>query len=156
MRTNRDGFEMADSRPGMELPLLVHRWIVAFNAHNVAELVALYTEDAELFDTGMRRARKGRREITRWFERRFETMPSIQYTPTRRFFAEGQAAICWIASGETPRLLGQSWLSRPFQVDGVSIFLVHNGLIQRQNGYYDHFSIVEQVIPPLRWLPFRL
>ncbi|WP_052889939.1 nuclear transport factor 2 family protein [Thermogemmatispora carboxidivorans] len=157
MRTNRDGFEHGGPTPGgMELPILINRWVVAFNAHDVDELIALYHESAELFDTGMRHARRGHQEIAHWFSQRFSSMPTIQYTPTRRFFGEGQAVVCWIASGKTPRLLKQSWLSRPFQVDGVSIFLVRSGLILRQSDYYDHFAIVEQVFPPLRWLPFRL
>jgi steroid delta-isomerase-like uncharacterized protein len=155
VRTTRDGFDTTDPAPGIELPILINRWVVAFNAHDVADLVALYSEDARLFDTGMHRARTGRAEIERWFRRRFESMPALQYTPIRRFFAEGQAAICWIVSGKTPPLLGQSWLSRPFQVDGVSIFVIRNGLIQSQNDYYDHFAVIEQVIPPLRWLPLR-
>jgi hypothetical protein len=84
-------------------------------------------------------------------------MPSITYTPIYQLFDDGQAAVTWTVSGKSPRVLGQAWLSRPFQVDGVSIFLLRNGLIQRQRGYYDHLSALEQVVPPLKWiLPGRL
>jgi len=53
--------------------------------------------------------------------------------------------------------LGQAWLSRPFQVAGVSIFTLQDGRIQQQRGYYDHLSTLEQILPLLKWiLPRRL
>ena len=139
-----------------ETTTLVTRWIAAFNAHNVEQIVALYTEDAELFDTGMKRIRKAQGEIKAWFTERFQKMSTIQYVSTRSFFNDEEAVICWIANGHTPAILGQCWLSRPFQVEGVSVFRLHAGRIQWQRGYYDHLYVVEQVIPLLRWLPLRL
>lgn len=135
---------------------IVNRWIEAFNAHNVSALVSLYTDDAELFDTGMKRVRHGRGEIEAWFTTRFRTMPTIAYAPASRLFAEKQAAVTWTATGRTPRLLGLPFFSRPFQVDGVSVFTFRDGLIQQQHGYYDHLSVIEHVLPPLKLLPTRL
>jgi steroid delta-isomerase-like uncharacterized protein len=141
-----------------EIAALVNSWIAAFNAHDVERIVALYAEDAELCDTGMRRARKGHDEIRSWFTQRFRQMGTIQYTPTQHFFNENEqeAVVCWLAQGHTPSILRQHWLSRPFQVDGVSVFHMRSGLIHWQHGYYDHLKIVEQVIPVLRWLPLKL
>lgn len=157
LQTNSDnGRPEGTSLNGAEISTLVNRWIAAFNAHDVEQIVALYAEDAELFDTGMRHARKGHTEITSWFTQRFQQMHTIQYTPTQHFFNAHEAAICWQARGHTPPLLRQRWLSRPFQVDGVSIFQIRSGLIHWQHGYYDHLRIVEQVLPPLKWLPLKL
>ena len=137
--------------------ILVHQWIEAFNAHNVSAIVALYADNAELFDSGMKHPRHGRKEIERWFSTRFQSMPSLTFTPVYQFFNELQVAVTWTAHGRTPRLLGQAWLSRPFQVDGVSIFTLKDGLIQKQRGYYDHLFVLEQILPPLKWiLPVRL
>jgi steroid delta-isomerase-like uncharacterized protein len=136
---------------------IVKRWVEAFNGHDVAAIVALYADDAELFDTGMKHPRHGRGEIEQWFTTRFRTIPTIAYTPASHLFANEQAVVTWTASGRTPRLLGQGWLSRPFRVDGVSIFTLRDGLIQQQHGYYDHLSVVERALPPLKWLlPIRL
>ena len=138
------------------LQLLVNQWVKAFNGHDVSSIVALYADDAELFDAGMKHPRQGRTEIECWFTRRFSSMPTITYTPIHQLFASGHAAVLWKASGRSPRILGQSWLSRPFQVDGVSIFTMRDGHIQSQHGYYDHLSILERILPPLKWLPLRL
>ncbi len=136
---------------------VVHRWIDAFNRHQVSDLVALYREDAELSDSGMKRKRRGHREIEAWFTSRFRMTPTISYTPHAEFVSDGQIVVQWTTRGRLERLLGQKWLPRPFVVDGVSIFRIENGLIQNQHGYYDHLSAVEQTLPPLKWLlPFRL
>jgi len=136
---------------------VVNRWIEAFNTHNVAAIVALYADDAELYDSGMKRSRRGRTEIERWFSKRFRDMPSIIYTPTGQIVAEEHVAVLWTVHGRSPRILGQGWLSRPFQVDGVSIFTIHDGFIQKQRGYYEHLAALEQILPPLKWLlPPRL
>jgi len=135
---------------------LVQRWITAFNAHDVERIAELYAEDAELFDSGMRRPRQGCHEIASWFVQRFRHMPTIQYTPLHSFFNETEGIIHWLTRGDTPPLLRQRWLVRPFEVDGVSIFRVEHGLICWQHGYYDHLQIVEKVVPPSRWLPLKL
>ena len=136
--------------------LVVNSWISAFNAHDVAAIVTLYTDDAELFDSGMKRPRHGRVEIEQWFSKRFKDMPSIRYEPSTQFVSEEQAMVQWTLSGR-PRILGQSWLARPFKVDGVSIFTFRDGRIPKQRGYYDHGSVVEQALPPIKWvLPSRL
>lgn len=136
----------------------INEWIKAFNAHDLDAIVALYTEDAELFDSGMKRPRHGRKEIRQWFITRFSSMPSINYVPTGQVFMQDeQAALAWTTRGKGPRLLGRAWLARSFQVDGVSVFLFRDGLIQKQRGYYDHLSAIEQILPPVKWiLPFRL
>lgn len=139
-----------------EVDVLVTRWIAAFNAHDVGQIVALYSDEAELFDTGMRHRRKGYDEIKGWFIERFQKMPTIRYTPTKRFVQRGEAVVCWVAKGRTPAILGQRWLSRPFEVEGVSVFVVSAGRIRWQHGYYDHLYVVGRVLPLLRWLPLKL
>lgn len=152
MGTRKDRTVQIDERGAASLSSLVNQWIEAFNRHDVAGIVALYAEDAELFDSGMKRPRHGRQEIETWFNERFRTMPSITYTPVGQLFAEEQVAVHWTTRGRTPRLLGQSWLSRLFQVDGVSLFTIRDGRIAKQRGFYDHLSVVERVLPPLKWL----
>ena len=133
--------------------ILVNQWIAAFNAHNVAAIVALYAEHAELFDSGMKYPRFGRNEIERWFSQRFRTMPTITYMSTGQLVVAEHVVVLWTAFGRTPPILGQSWLSRPFQVEGVSIFTFADGLIRKQRGYYNHLTVLEQILPPLKWLP---
>jgi steroid delta-isomerase-like uncharacterized protein len=138
-----------------EREILVKRWIEAFNAHDVASIVALYTDDAELFDAGMKHPHRGRAEIERWFSRRFASIPSLSYTLLDQFLTPEAAIMLWTVRGGSPHVLGLGWLLRSFHVDGVSIFRISDGHIQKQHGYYDHLSAVEQIFPPLRWLPLR-
>ena len=135
---------------------LVRAWIAAFNAHDVAALVALYAPEAELGDSGMKRVRRGRQEIEQWFTRRFAALAEIAYTPAEEIVAGETIAVTWTVSGRTPRLLGQRWLARPFAVDGVSVFHLRDGQIIRQHGYYDHLVAVERALPFLRLLPSRM
>ena len=129
-------------------------WVEAFNTGNVTAIVALYTQDAELFDSGMRRSRRGHDEIESWFRLRFSTMPTNVYSPQEQVLVEEeQTTVTWTLHGRGPRLLGQAWLSRPFQVDGVSKFMLRDGRICKQQGSYDHLSVLRQLVPPLRWFP---
>lgn len=145
---------MRDKDPAEPLHI-ARAWIAAFNAHDVAAIVALYAPEAELFDAGMKRRRRGRQEIEGWFARRFTALPEINYAPSDEIVDGERVAITWTVSGRTPRLLGQRWLARPFAVDGVSVFVIHSGRIVRQRGYYDHLAVVERALPFLRLLPSR-
>jgi len=146
-----------DEWDAASLSSVVNQWKKAFNRHDVAGIVALYAEDAELFDSGMKRPRHGHQEIEAWFNQRFRMMPSITYIPAGQLFAEELVAVYWTTRGHTPRLLGQSWLSHSFEVDGVSLFTIRDGFIAKQRGFYDHLSVVERALPPLKWLlPVRL
>jgi steroid delta-isomerase-like uncharacterized protein len=144
-------------RDEIPAPLRIARaWIAAFNAHDVAALVAFYAPDAELNDSGMKRVRRGRAEIEQWFRTRFTRLAEMTYTPASELVDGEMVAITWTVSGYTPRLLGQRWLARPFAVDGVSVFSLRDGLIVRQRGYYDHLVPVERALPFLRLLPSRM
>jgi len=129
---------------------IVKRWVAAFNAHDVAAIVALYADDAELSDPGMKKLLcRGRTEIEQWFITRFRTMPTIAYTPHEQIAADDYAVVTWTARAINRRLLG---IPRAFQVEGVSVFTLRDGLIQRQRGYYDHLAAVEQILPLVKWL----
>lgn len=137
-------------------PSLASQWIAAFNAHDVATIVSFYHEDAELNDAGMKYPRRGKPAIEAWFTQRFSTMPIITYTSSEYVVVTDQrAVVTWTTHGRSPipgKQSWLSWLSRPFQVDGVSVFIIQDGRIRSQRGYYDHLAVIQQILPPLRWL----
>ncbi|GCE05784.1 nuclear transport factor 2 family protein [Dictyobacter aurantiacus] len=145
-----------ESQSDQDTPSLARQWIAAFNAHDVEAIVALYHQDAELNDAGMKYPRRGKQAIRTWFEQRFSSMPTITYTPNEYLYtSETRAVVAWTTHGQSPAPRGSRWLrwlSRPFQVDGVSVFILSDGLIARQRGYYDHLTVVQQIVPMLRWL----
>lgn len=133
--------------------LIVKQWIAAFNAHDVAGLVALYSEDAELLDSGMPGPRRGRGEIEQWFTWRFSSTPTITYIETAaRMDGEEGYEISWIASGVGPKLLGFIG-GRAFQTPGKSVFRLRDSKITHQEGTYDHLAVLRQIIPTLNMLP---
>ncbi len=140
----------------MSTDSLVSQWIAAFNAHDVAKIVSLYHEDAELDDAGMKHPRRGKSAIEDWFTWRFQTMPSITYTPLEYVCeSETRGVVTWTTHSKSPIPGGRrwlSWLSRSFQVDGVSVFMLRDGLIVKQRGYYDHLAVIQQILPPLKYL----
>ncbi|GCE48719.1 SnoaL-like protein [Thermosporothrix hazakensis] len=128
----------------------VAAWVRAFNAHEVERLVSLYREDATLADSGMPAPRRGHEEIRQWFLWRFRSTPTITYQPVD-VFEEGssQVRVRWLAEGNGPRFCG----ARPFRVEGESCFQLQEGFIARQEGVYNHVSVLHQIIPPLRIVP---
>jgi hypothetical protein len=153
--TIEDACMPADSRQNIDPDdSTVSRWIEAFNTHDVAAIIRLYKDDAELFDSGMDRPRRGYREIESWFIWRFSSMPTISYTPQeQRCREDGQIVVRWTARGAGPRFFRVGRFSRSFQVEGESRFTLRDGLIARQRGTYDHLSVLRQIIPLLKWLP---
>ena len=149
----RGYFMSKETDPLFQSP--VDTWIKAFNAGDVEAIVALYTEDAELFDSGMHRPRRGTREIMHWFRVRFDSMPANVYTPyyDRVQVEANRVVVHWVLHGRGPRLPGLSWFARPIRVEGVSTFMLRQGRIYRQQGIYDHLAVLKQFIPPFRWLP---
>jgi steroid delta-isomerase-like uncharacterized protein len=144
----------ANSEAEAALQPPVSEWIVAFNTRNLEAIVGLYTDDAELLDSGMRRPRRGRQEIENWFRLRFDSMPENVYMPqTGVQMQADRAVVPWTLHGRSPRLSGLPWLARSFQIDGTSYFSFQAGQICSQRGVYDHLAVLRQILPPLRWLP---
>jgi hypothetical protein len=140
-----------------DIQVIAKRWIEAFNTRNLAAITALYAPDAELYDSGMHRARHGVAQIESWFRVRFAGMPANVYAPHAYYVADSEhISVEWTVSGRSPVLLGQTWLVRPFQVRGTSSFMVRNNLICKQQGSYEHLSVLRQVLPGLRSAPAPL
>ncbi len=133
---------------------IANRWIDAFNSRNLAAIVALYAPDAELYDSGMHRPRRGQQEIEAWFRLRFGSMPDNVYSPeTYTLVDSTHITVAWNFSGRSPALLGLPQLARPFQVSGASYFVLHDNFICKQHGSYEHLSVLRQILPWLRWMP---
>jgi steroid delta-isomerase-like uncharacterized protein len=134
----------------------VSQWIAAFNTHDVAKIVSLYHDDAELDDAGMKHPRHGKRAIEGWFTKRFQSMPAISYTPIEYICqTETRSVVTWTTRSKGPipgRQRWLAWLARSFAVDGVSVFVLRDGLIVKQRGYYDHLAVIQQILPPLKYL----
>lgn len=68
---------------------LAHAWIAAFNAHDVASLVALYAPDAKHTSPKIRAQHPdtgghlvGREALAQWWRESIERVPGLRYEPT--------------------------------------------------------------------------
>lgn len=66
--------------------LVAHRWFVAFNAHNLEALLALYADDAEHYSPKLKARRpetngliKGKPALSNWWRGAFERLPTLRY-----------------------------------------------------------------------------
>jgi ketosteroid isomerase-like protein len=65
---------------------IAHRWFVAFNAHDLEQLLALYADDAEHFSPKLKVHRpetqglvKGKAALRSWWKDSFDRLPSLHY-----------------------------------------------------------------------------
>ena len=134
--------------------VIADRWIEAFNTRNLAAIIALYAPDAELYDSGMHRPRHGLAQIESWFRVRFTTMPANVYSPESYHIVDSEhISVEWTFYGRSPAFLRQAWLVRSFQVRGTSSFVVRDNLICKQQGSYEHLSVLRQIFPWLHFAP---
>ena len=74
-----------------ENPLLsmAQRWFAAFNEHNLGNLLALYSENAQHYSPKLKLRSPetggmitGKAELRLWWQESFKRLPSLKYVPT--------------------------------------------------------------------------
>lgn len=106
---------------------LVQKWVIAFNAGNVEELVALYADDAvnhQVFKSPI----VGRAAIKAFFEHEFSIATMV--CVVENIFEDGEWGVL-------------EW-SDPLGLRGCGFFYIVNDKISLQRGYFDRLSFIKQ------------
>ena len=74
---------------------IAHKWFDAFNAHNLEQLLVLYSEDARHFSPKLKLRSPetnglitGKAALRTWWADCFDRLPTLKYEPTR-FITDG-------------------------------------------------------------------
>lgn len=68
---------------------IANEWFAAFNAHNLEQLLALYTDDAQHYSPKLKMRRPetnglvtGKPALRAWWQDSFDRLPTLAYIPT--------------------------------------------------------------------------
>ena len=125
---------------------LLHKWIDAFNAHDVDGLVECYDEDAINFQVAAGQPVIGIAKIREDFESFFHAFPDT-YANVENLMGDGDwAAWEWLGGGTlTGEFLGKQPTGESYQLRGCGFFEYENEKIILQRGYWDKETWFSQV-----------
>jgi ketosteroid isomerase-like protein len=102
----------------------------AVNRHSIADIVQLYSPDADVNASDFCAPRHGRAEVARTYQALFSAVPDV-VVDVDAYFVQGDQVI--VRMTVRSRVPGQS-----FDIPIANFFLVRNGLIERDEGYFDN------------------
>ena len=120
-------------------------WEPDLKAKNPERLANWYAEDATV-NSPMFRRLKGRKAITESYYRLFETFPDWTITNEEPLVDGDRAALPFQAAAtHVGEFMGLPGTGRKFQIQGVRIFRLNDGLIQDERRIYDFTSFLIQI-----------
>jgi len=119
----------------------------AWNAHDVDEIAAFYTEDCIKEDVALGTSTRGKEEMNALHHRVFAAFPDLKVELTSCFHCDERAATEWIMSGTyTHQLPGlPPATGRRFSVRGSTIMKLQSGRISRVSDYWNFLSFLQQL-----------
>jgi len=121
-------------------------WIAAYNAHDVAQVSALYADDVTNVQRPWGKSVVGRAAMSHTFQRIFQTFPDIHIEPDNMLIDGDRIALEWRFSGTMRgEFAGHAPTGRAFHLQGCETFQIIDGKIHLQNGYWDKATMFEQL-----------
>jgi steroid delta-isomerase-like uncharacterized protein len=127
------------------------RWQKAWNSHDPAQVVALCTEDVVWEDPLTERPERGREAVTEYLHAVWLALPDLRFIWPEGPYAsfEGvKLALHWRVSGtmlgrmEPP---GFAPTGRTFEIEGVDLLELRDGLVCAYSGFFDVRGIAQQI-----------
>jgi ketosteroid isomerase-like protein len=114
---------------------VVHQFVDAFQAHDVASLIELFSPDCEIvaLRSAFEGTFRGREGVRRWAESVYEAAPDSGFTAERVVPAHEERAVLLGRQTGTARLGGAS-----FDAPVGAIFEFESGLVRRIDSYTSH------------------
>jgi steroid delta-isomerase-like uncharacterized protein len=134
---------------GREGRRLIERYNDAWNRHDVDEIVSMHAPGM-VFENHTAGERVEGEAVRRHVAAIFESWPDIHFE-TRRLYAREGLVVCeWTASATHSRTISRSGLEAEatgarLEWEGVDIFPIEDGLIERKDVYSDSTAILRQV-----------
>lgn len=128
---------------------LIERYNEAWNRHDVDAIVSMHAPDM-VFENHTAGERVEGEAVRGHVARIFETWPDLRFE-TRRLYVRDRLAVCeWTATATHSRKMDRGGLvAEPTGArlvwEGVDIFPVGDGLIERKDVYSDSAAILRQV-----------
>ena len=121
------------------------QWISAFQSKDVETIVSLYHNDAVNWQIADQPA-KGKEEIRKMTESFFTSFPDA-YTNIENIMYDGEwASWEWIGGGTFLKDMGDMKATgKKFEIRGCGFFLIQEGKVKIQRGYWDKASWCKQI-----------
>lgn len=145
--SNVYGFEKnADS--DLENETLVRAFIESWNKHDVDKLISLFSENCRYEVVPDGGVFSSRQEIARYAKSTFSGIPDSEIIPVKFIVNDSLAVVEWIWRGTNtvgwPNA-GIKATNKHFEVRGVSILEIENGLIKRNRDYWDWNTFIKGI-----------
>lgn len=102
----------------------------AVNRHSIPEIVAQYSDDAELIASDFCASRHGKRDVERTYTRILAAVPDVHVDVLDAIESGDRVAVRFLLTGH----VGESAIALPI----MNFFTVHDGLIVRDEGRFDN------------------
>jgi steroid delta-isomerase-like uncharacterized protein len=124
---------------------IFEQWILAFQAKDIEALVSLYHDDAVNWQVADQPA-NGKEEIRTMMESFFAAFPDA-YTKIENIMYDGEwASWEWTGGGTFLHDMGDiKATGGKFEIRGCGFFLIRDGKVKLQRGYWDKASWCRQI-----------
>ena len=124
---------------------VVHRWVEAFNRQDVDALTSLYAADAVNFQVAFEPVH-GKHAIRQMFDEAFTSFPDMGFEVENLIEDGDWAALEWRGWGtQLGTFSGYPATGERYELRGCGFFLIHDGLIRYQRGYFDRATWFKQI-----------
>jgi steroid delta-isomerase-like uncharacterized protein len=135
---------------GAELQEFIDRYNAAWNAHDIATIVSMHTEDSvfENHVTGDRNV--GREQIGRAVAGIFSVFPDLAFETRRAYVREDLVVQEWTARGTHRGTMTRSGVEVPptgrtVEYKGMDVIPIRDGLVARKDVYSDSITLLRQL-----------
>ena len=134
-------------------PIVVQRWMDAWNDRSPEKMCALFTADGVYEDAAFKIRARGRQGVATWTAVSVDHIPDLHGEIEEAFQVDDRAAVRWTFSG-TPRKLGAvQGTGQPFRVPVLTFMELQSGRIARVTDCYNLADLLQQVGLPLDAFP---
>lgn len=137
--------ELARAQTPSAASSIAEAWTAAWNAHDSAQVAALFTPDGMYEDLAFGLESHGTEEITTFADGFFTAAPDLHIDLVAGFGTDAWAAAEWVFSGTDTGGVTGTPTGKRFEVRGATIFELKDGKAVRDTDYYNASTVLEQL-----------